>query len=189
MRARQTAELIAHGPSGAAGETEGAAAVVREVEVDPRWIEMDYGSLDCRPASALDAASWRQWREDPRFVPADGESLASVGARVREACQALAAEAAHRDVIVVSHVSPIKAAVAWAMGVGDEVAWRMFLSDAAVSRIDTSGATPVLLAFNDACAAAHQGAVRARLLDQDPLDPETGGHTEFGARERAPRAP
>jgi broad specificity phosphatase PhoE len=77
-----------------------------------------------------------------------------VGRRVREACEALAADAAHRDVVVVSHVSPIKAAVAWAMGVGDEVAWRMFLSDAGVSRIDTSGHTPLLLAFNDACAAA-----------------------------------
>jgi broad specificity phosphatase PhoE len=222
MRARQTAEVIARGSSGAAGGSdeganEGAANPAREIEVDPRWIEMDYGSLDCRPASALDAASWRRWREDPRFVPADGESLASVGRRVREACQALAAEAAHRDVIVVSHVSPIKAAVAWAMGVGDEVAWRMFLSDAAVSRIDTSGGTPVLLAFNDACAAAHlppapappagthptpaplvsahsdpvhpQGPVRARLPDQDPPDPETEAHTESGARERTPRTP
>lgn len=144
-RARQTAAVIA-------ANTPGTRMTV---EVDPRWIEMDYGRLDCRPASALDTASWQAWRDDPEFVPADGESLASVGRRVREACEALAAEAAHRDVVVVSHVSPIKAAVAWAMGVGDEVAWRMYLCDAAVSRIVTSGPTPLLLAFNDACAAAH----------------------------------
>lgn len=177
-RARQTAAVLA-----------GAAPGVAEVEVDPRWIEMDYGGLDCRPATALDAAGWREWRADPHFVPADGESLAAVGRRVREACEALAADAALGDIIVVSHVSPIKAAVAWAMGVGDEVAWRMFLSDAAVSRIDTCGDTPVLLAFNDACAAAEpreapvhpQGGVRARLLDQGALGPDTEDHTESGA--------
>ena len=171
IRARQTAAVLAAGSPGA-----GSGAV----EVDQRWIEMDYGNLDCRPASALDATSWKAWRADPAFVPAGGESLASVGERVREACEALAADAAYRDVVVVSHVSPIKAAVAWAMGVGDEVAWRMFLSDAAVSRIDTSGPTPLLLTFNDACAAARIGApvhppggVRARLPDQDGPDPET----------------
>jgi broad specificity phosphatase PhoE len=168
MRARQTAAVLAEGSTGGT-----------DVEVDPRWIEMDYGSLDCRPASALDAASWQAWRDDPDFVPADGESLASVGERVREACEALAGDAAAHDVIVVSHVSPIKAAVAWAMGVGDEVAWRMFLSDAAICRIDTSGSTPLLLAFNDACPAAGihpQGGVRARLLDQHVPDPETEAH-------------
>lgn len=173
-RARETAAVLAASAPGAG-----------PVEVDPRWIEMDYGDLDCRPASALDAAAWQAWRDDPNFVPADGESLAEVGRRVREACEALAADASERDVVVVSHVSPIKAAVAWAMGVGDEVAWRMFLSDAAVSRIDTRGATPVLLAFNDACAAAGAadagppavhppGGVRARLLDHEVPDPETG---------------
>jgi broad specificity phosphatase PhoE len=182
-RARQTAAVLAEGSPDAGG-----------VEVDQRWIEMDYGSLDCRPASDLSPECWQAWRDDPLFVPAGGESLASVGARVRDACEALAADAAQRDVVVVSHVSPIKAAVAWAMGVGDEVAWRMFLSDAAVSRIDTSGATPLLLSFNDACAAARahspgapsavtpsahpaihpRGGVRARLVDHEGPDPETG---------------
>jgi broad specificity phosphatase PhoE len=54
-------------------------------------------------------------------------------------------------VVVVSHVSPIKAAVTWALGVGDEVGWRMFLADAGVCRIDTSGSVPLLLTFSDAC--------------------------------------
>lgn len=179
MRARQTAAVIAACSPGPP-----------EVEIDPRWIEMDYGSLDCRPASALDTTSWRAWREDPDFVPAEGESLASVGRRVREACEELAADAARRDVMVVSHVSPIKAAVAWAMGVGDEVAWRMFLSDAAVCRIETDGPTPLLLAFNDACPAAGihpPGGVRARLLDQEVSGPET--EAENGAPEPAPHIP
>jgi len=140
-RARHTAAVLA-----------GAAPGVmdaEDVEVDARWIEMDYGDLDGRPATALDERSWRTWRQDPDFVPAGGESLAAVCTRVREACVELADDAARGDVVVVSHVSPIKAAVTWALGVGDEVGWRMFLADAAVCRIDTSGPVPLLLAFSD----------------------------------------
>ncbi|MDT7629773.1 MAG: alpha-ribazole phosphatase [Pseudonocardiales bacterium] len=143
-RARQTAALLAGAPPGTTD--------VEGVEVDARWIEMDYGDLDGRPASALDETSWRTWRQDPDFVPAGGESLAAVCARVREACLELADEAASADVVVVSHVSPIKAAITWALGVGHEVGWRMFLTDAAVCRIDTSGRVPLLLAFNGPCS-------------------------------------
>jgi broad specificity phosphatase PhoE len=143
QRALQTAEVIAE-RSGTAGSTQSV-----RVEVDERWIEMDYGDLDLRPLSALDEAGWATWRADADFVPAGGESLATVGARVRTACEELAADAATGDVVVVSHVSPIKAAVAWALGVGDATAWRMYLADAAVCRIDTSGPVPLLLAFSD----------------------------------------
>ncbi|MDL5156590.1 histidine phosphatase family protein [Actinomycetospora termitidis] len=140
-RARQTAEMFGV-----------------PVEVDERWIEMDYGTLDGCPSTALDAAGWRAWRDDPAHVPAGGESVAAVGERVRAACADLAADAASDDVVVVSHVSPIKAAIAWALGVGDEVAWRMWVEDAAVCRIDTSGSTPRLLAFND--LSAHAAALQ-----------------------------
>jgi broad specificity phosphatase PhoE len=142
-RARETAATI-------------AAASGTAVEVDDRWIEMDYGTLDGCPATALDAEGWRAWRDDPSHVPAGGESVASVGARVRAACRDLTGAAGTGDVVVVSHVSPIKAAVAWALGVGDEVAWRMWVADASVCRIDTSGSTPRLLGFND--VTAHAGA-------------------------------
>ncbi|MGH3812853.1 MAG: histidine phosphatase family protein [Pseudonocardiaceae bacterium] len=149
IRARQTAAVLAGAGPGATD--------AEDVEVDPRWIEMDYGDLDGRPATALGEQSWRAWRQDPDFVPAGGESVAAVCTRVRQACVELADDAAHRDVVVVSHVSPIKAAVTWALGVGDEVAWRMFLADAAVCRIDTTGPVPLLLAFSDAGPANGSG--------------------------------
>ncbi|HEX2299613.1 MAG TPA: histidine phosphatase family protein [Pseudonocardiaceae bacterium] len=149
-RARQTAAVLA---GAALGVTD-----VQEVEVDPRWIEMDYGDLDGRPATALSEQSWQTWRQDPDFVPAGGESVATVCARVRQACMELAGDASRGDVVVVSHVSPIKAAVTWALGVGDEVAWRMFLEDAAVCRIDTTGPVPLLLSFNE---GGHPSAGRA----------------------------
>jgi broad specificity phosphatase PhoE len=118
------------------------------IDVDDRWIEMDYGALDGVPVSSVPEPIWQRWQRDPHFVPAGGEALDAVGRRVRNACTDIAAEAAQSDIVVVSHVSPIKAAVAWALGVGDEVAWRMFLDDAAVCQIDTRGPVPRLTAFN-----------------------------------------
>jgi len=94
---------------------------------------------------------WTAWRDDPDLAPGGGESLRALGERVRAACADLAAEAAARDVIVVTHVSPVKAALAWALGVGDEVAWRAHVAPASITRIATGGPRPSLHAFND-CA-------------------------------------
>lgn len=117
--------------------------------IDDRWVEMDYGLLDRAPLGTIDGEMARRWRRDPEYAPGGGESLAQVGHRVRQACEELAEEVAHCDVVVVSHVSPIKAAVAWSLGVGDEVAWRMFLALASVTRIATSEGSPSLHGFND----------------------------------------
>jgi broad specificity phosphatase PhoE len=127
-----------------------ADAFDRPTVVDERWIELDYGAWDgCRP-DELDEDLWRRWRADPAFVPpAGGESLRSLGKRVRAACETLAAEASAGDVVVVTHVSPIKAAIAWALGVGDEVAWHMFVLDGSVARVRIDRHGPVLLSFNE----------------------------------------
>jgi broad specificity phosphatase PhoE len=138
---------IVSSPLGRALQT--AEAFERQVDVDDRWIELDYGTLDgCRPDEIPDDV-WRHWRADPSFVPGGGESLRSLGARVRSACEDVAGEAAERDVVVVSHVSPIKAAIAWALDVGDEVAWRMFVLDGSMARIRVDARRPVLLSFNE----------------------------------------
>jgi broad specificity phosphatase PhoE len=139
-RCRATAAAIA-GPGGAADHV--------PVEVDDRWIELDYGELDGRPVADVPADLWAAWRSDVSWTPPGGESLASLGARVRAACDDLVDEARDRDVVVVSHVSPIKAAVAWALGVGDEVAWRMWVAPASLSRIGIVGDRPSLRAFNE----------------------------------------
>jgi broad specificity phosphatase PhoE len=52
-------------------------------------------------------------------------------------------------VVAVSHVSPIKAAAAWAMGVDGTVAWRMFLALASITRVGQGRNSPVLLSFNE----------------------------------------
>ena len=50
---------------------------------------------------------------------------------------------------MVTHVSPLKAAVAWALAVGDEVCWRMFVDVASVSSIGPGGRAPSLRSFNE----------------------------------------
>jgi broad specificity phosphatase PhoE len=115
-----------------------AAAGGVPVEVDERWIELDYGELDGVPFADLPA----------------GESLAALGRRVRAGARELVGDARDRDVVVVSHVSPIKAAVAWALGVGDEITWRMWVGPASITRIGCSGPAPSLRSFNE---LAHLG--------------------------------
>jgi broad specificity phosphatase PhoE len=137
-RCRQTAEAIAAG-----------AARDAPVDIDERWIELDYGAFDGLGASDVPATTWAAWRADVAWAPEGGESLATLGGRVRAACEALADDARDRDVVVVTHVSPVKAAVAWALGVGDDIAWRMWVAPASITRIGCAGPSPSLRSFNE----------------------------------------
>ena len=126
-----------------------AAAFGRPVEVDDRWIELDYGEYDQRPIGSVAHDVWESWRSDLDFRPPGGERLRDLGVRVREACDALVADALDGDVVVVTHVSPLKAAVAWALEVGDEIAWRLHVMPASVSRVGIRPHGRVLLSFNE----------------------------------------
>ena len=124
------------------------------IEVDERWVEVDYGEHESRPIGEVPADLWRRWRTEPTFRPAGGETLAEVGRRVGTACDELfgcsgvGARSEQGDVVVVSHVSPIKAAVAWALGVDDAVVWRLYLATGSLTRIGWGVDSPVLQAFN-----------------------------------------
>ena len=119
------------------------------VELDERWIELDYGELDGLPLRDVPADLWREWRADPAFAPPGGESLAALGVRVRAACADLVDEIRERDVVVVSHVSPIKAAIAWALGAGDDLSWRLFVQVASIARIGADQWGTTLRSFNE----------------------------------------
>ena len=110
--------------------------------------------LDGRPLRDVPAEVWQAWRSDVHFVPGGGESLAALGVRVRAACDDLLEEARDRDVIVVSHVSPIKAALAWTLGAGDEMSWRMFVQVASIARVGVGPWGPSLRTFNETPALA-----------------------------------
>ena len=59
------------------------------------------------------------------------------------------------DVVVVSHVTPIKAAVAWALGTTD-LYWRLHLRTASVTRIGWSREAPILQERRAALRAAFE---------------------------------
>jgi broad specificity phosphatase PhoE len=131
-----------------------AAAFGLPVEVDERWTELDYGVYDELPLGDVPQEMWQRWRGDAEYAPPEGESLASVGRRVRAACDDLAQVAVESDVVVVTHVSPIKAAVAWTLDVDDHVTWRMFVAVASITRVAVSDRGPILRSFNE---VAHLG--------------------------------
>ena len=145
MRARQTAEAIHLGGPLQCG-----------VEIDVRWIELNYGDYDAQPASSIPPEVWAQWRVNEHFRPPNGETLGELNVRVCEALSDLVAVAQddlsqkHMDehIVVVSHVSPIKAAVAWALGVGIETSWRTTLDRASMSTIRLDPHRPSLKTFN-----------------------------------------
>jgi broad specificity phosphatase PhoE len=126
-----------------------SAAFDAPIEVDDRWIELDYGDLDGSPVHAVAAELWECWRADAEFAPPGGESLRDLGARVRDACEELREATARGNVVVVSHVSPIKAAVAWVLAAPDELAWRLYVEDAAVARVEMTRHGPMLRSFNE----------------------------------------
>lgn len=124
-----------------------AAVLGPPVTVDERWIEIDYGVFDGAELSAA-AELWQGWDADLEYRPPEGESLAEMGRRVRSACEDLWEEACSVDVVVVSHVSPIKAAVGWALAAGDAVAWRLFLANGSVTRLSWGVAGVLLQEYN-----------------------------------------
>ncbi len=128
---------------------ETADALGRPFEIDERWIELDYGDLDGVPLRDVSTAVWAQWRANPTFIPAGGESLAALGVRVREACGELLDEIRDHDVAVVTHVSPIKAAISWALGAGDDIAWRIFVEVASIARIGADQFGPSVRSLNE----------------------------------------
>ncbi len=144
---------IISSPLSRARDTAEALGTGLPVEVDERWIEIDYGEYEGSPLGSVPAEVWTRWRADPGFRPPGGESLLEAGTRVRSACEELFGPdgAGVRDagpVVVVSHVSPIKAAVCWALGLGDEVAWHLYLATASVTRIAWGRDGPLLAGFN-----------------------------------------
>ena len=136
LRARQTATAIVN-------------RVGSSFEIDERWIELDYGSYEGLRQAEVPSNVWRDWRNDNDFAAPQGESLNQVQRRVAEACDDLAQRLNGRTAVVVSHVSPIKSAVAWALGMDASVGWKTQLSTASITRISVSSNGVALTAFNE----------------------------------------
>ncbi len=136
LRARQTATAIVN-------------RVNSSFDIDERWIELDYGSYEGLRQAEVPANVWREWRSDSDFAAPQGESLNQVQQRVALACDDLAQRLNGRTAVVVSHVSPIKSAVAWALGVDVSVGWKTQLVTASITRISVSANGAALTSFNE----------------------------------------
>ncbi|MDE3007656.1 MAG: histidine phosphatase family protein [Acidobacteriota bacterium] len=122
--------------------------------VNDAFIEVDYGHWDGRSLKEVSGEQWRAFEHDHDVAFDGGESLAAVDARVHNALDALLADAGsylHRSdehLAIVSHVSPIKSATTWALGVSGSVAWRTRLDNASLTTIGVRSGTPSLVRFN-----------------------------------------
>ncbi|MFV0257045.1 MAG: histidine phosphatase family protein [Acidimicrobiales bacterium] len=125
-----------------------AEAFGRSVETDPRLVELDYGELDLISLSDVPAEVWQQWRDDVGFRPPGGETLLELAERVGACLGDLAPDAVDGDVVAVTHVSPVKAAMAWALGVDMSVSWRSFVATASITTIGVTDRGLSLQGFN-----------------------------------------
>ena len=128
---------------------ETASYVDGSFETDDRFVELDYGDWDGMAMADVPQEEWARWREEPSFRPPGGESLVELDRRVRPALEELVDEARHGHVVVVSHVSPIKSAITWALGVGPDATWRCHLDRASICRISIGPRGPSLTAMNE----------------------------------------
>ena len=136
------------------------------VTTDARLLEGGFGAwegLTRSEVAALGEAERRQlqqWESDPSCSPPGGESLLSIQERVVALADELAAREGGAWVVLVSHVGPIKALLAAALGAGLGSARRLFLDPATISVVDWT-APPLLRLFN---AHEHLGWREARWM-------------------------
>jgi alpha-ribazole phosphatase len=123
-----------------------------DVVTDDRWIELAYGEYEGVAVGEVPPDVWQSWRTNREFATKGGESFGALDARVREACEELAGRLSGRDIVVVSHVSPIKSAVSWALNATMEIMFHCHLSQASLCRVDIGRFGPLLYSFNEQAA-------------------------------------
>jgi broad specificity phosphatase PhoE len=130
-RARQTASVFGLEPA-----------------LDDRWLEVAYGPFEGHRIADLPQDMWQRWVHDIDFAPEGAETLRAMETRVALALDELLEEAADRHIVVVTHATPVKAAMAWALGVDVRIAARSWVDQASVTRIVVRNGRPALGAFN-----------------------------------------
>ena len=130
-----------------AQETAGYFGV--DIVTDERWLELAYGEYEGVAVGEVPPEVWQSWRTNTEFATKGGESFGALNARVRDACDELTGRLGGRDIVVVSHVSPIKSAVSWALNTTMEIMFHCHLSQASLCRIDIGKFGPLLHSFNE----------------------------------------
>ena len=137
--------------------TQTAAAVAEvtggEVVIDDDLVETDFGDWEGHTWAEIQA-NWpdalARWLGDPSLAPPAGESFTEVFERVAKARARLASSYVGRTIVVVSHVTPIKALLREALGAPAEAVYRMHLEPASLSAVDVyDGGAGVVKLLND----------------------------------------
>jgi len=130
-----------------------AAVTGAPVEAEDGLRETDFGAWDGLTFAEVQErwpAEVTAWLADPAVAPPGGESFADVSARVAGALRRVLAGHQGRTVLIVSHVTPIKALVAAALLAPPPALYRMHLDVAALCQVDWYPDGPaVLRSFND----------------------------------------
>jgi broad specificity phosphatase PhoE len=134
LRSRETAEFAGFG-----------ADMCR---IDDRWREIGFGEFEGRKLDEVVEDLGVRWHADIGYHPEGGESLASLHARVAEACIEVTERAANENILVVSHATPIKSAVIWATGGHASMILNLWVNPGSVSVLDRRGGNVVLAEFN-----------------------------------------
>jgi probable phosphoglycerate mutase len=125
-RARQTAAAVAD-------------AVASPVEVADGLVETDFGAwerLTFEQAAERDPQVHARWLADPSVPAPDGESFDEVHRRVRRVRDELVARIGGGNVIVVSHVTPIKSLLRMGLDAGPSLLFRLHLDLASLSIVE-----------------------------------------------------
>ncbi|MDR1442947.1 MAG: bifunctional RNase H/acid phosphatase [Bifidobacteriaceae bacterium] len=123
-------DLLLSSPTQRALQTAQAlgAALSLEVEVDAGFAEESFGLWDGMTRAEVDAR-WpdgvTKWAYDARYVPEGGESRQEVGARVKDALQAVAQANRGKTVVIAAHAMTTRAAIGVALGAPPD-AWFSF---------------------------------------------------------------
>lgn len=128
---------------------ETAEALGLPVQIDDRWIELDYGDFEGMLQADVPDHVWSRWRNDSAFRPPNGETLDELDVRVRSALSDIFELAKTENIAVVSHVSPIKAAIAWSIGASVGSSWNCLLDRASISTIAIRDHGPAMVTFNN----------------------------------------
>lgn len=139
-RTRQTAEAVAQ-------------ALGMDVRIVDGLIEADFGLWDGKTfdeARDLDPELHDKWLKDTSVAPPGGESLQAVHRRIKEVRQELQEEYGAANVLVVSHVTPIKSLIRQALDAGPAFFKKAHLDLASLSITEFHADGPSCLRlFND----------------------------------------
>ncbi|WP_158849352.1 bifunctional RNase H/acid phosphatase [Saccharothrix deserti] len=132
---------VVSSPLGRTQETARAVAAATGVELssDDDLIETDFGAwegLTFTEAAERDPDVHRRWLGDPSVSAPGGESFDQVHHRVRRARNTIVSRFGGANVVVVSHVTPIKSLLRMALDVGPSLLFRLHLDLASLSVVE-----------------------------------------------------